>query len=144
MTHMKGVEAGVDIIDTEISSLALGTSQPATEVMVKAFEGTEYDTGLDINKLIEIAKYFNDYRDKCLKDGLLNPKVMTVNVNTLKYQVSGGMLSNLIKQLTDAGAIDKLTFTLWEQNFFYFYDKKSYFFQCLRLFNKKKTAKKKY
>lgn len=114
MTLMNGVEAGVDIIDIEISSLALGTSQPATEVMVKAFEGTEYDTGLDINKLIEIAKYFNDYRDKCLKDGLLNPKVLTVNVNTLKYQVPGGMLSNLIKQLTDAGAIDKLNDVLEE------------------------------
>ena len=114
MTLIKAVEAGVDIIDTAISSLALGTSQPATEVMVKAFEGTEYDTGLDIDKLIEIAKYFNEYRDKCLADGLLNPKVMTVNVNTLKYQVPGGMLSNLIKQLTDAGAIDRLNDVLEE------------------------------
>ena len=114
MTLLKAVEAGVDIIDTAISSFALGTSQPATDVMVKAFEGTKYDTNLDINKIIEISKYFNKYRDECLENGLLNPKVMTVNINTLKYQVPGGMLSNLIKQLTDAGSIDKLDEVLEE------------------------------
>ena len=114
MTLLKSVEAGCDIIDTAISPLALGTSQPATDVMVKAFEGTEYDTGLDINKLIDIAKYFNKYREECLKSGLLSPKVLGVNVNTLKYQVPGGMLSNLISQLTEAGKIDKLEEVLEE------------------------------
>ena len=114
MTLMKSVEAGCDIIDTALSPFALGTSQPATDVMVKAFEGTEYDTGLDINKLIDLAKYFSKYRDECLKSGLLSPKVLGVNVNTLKYQVPGGMLSNLISQLTEAGKLDKLDEVLEE------------------------------
>ncbi|MBO6134172.1 MAG: oxaloacetate decarboxylase subunit alpha [Lachnospiraceae bacterium] len=114
MAAMKSVEAGCDIIDTALSPFALGTSQPATDVMVKAFEGTEYDTGLDINKLIELAKYFNKYREECLKTGLLSPKVLGVNVNTLKYQVPGGMLSNLISQLTEAGKLDKLDEVLEE------------------------------
>lgn len=114
MSVLKAVEAGCDIVDTAISSLALGTSQPATEVTVKAFEGTKYDTGLNVDKLIEIAKYFNKYREECLSNGLLSPKVLGVNVNTLKYQVPGGMLSNLIKQLTDAGKIDKLQDVLEE------------------------------
>lgn len=114
MTYLKSVEAGADIIDTAISPFALGTSQPATEVMVKTFEGTEYDTGLDLNKLIEIANYFTPYREECLKSGLLNPKVLGVNINTLKYQVPGGMLSNLVKQLHDAGQDDKLQAVLEE------------------------------
>lgn len=114
MTAIKAVEAGCDIIDTALSPFALGTSQPATDVMVKAFEGTEYDTGLDINKLIDLAKYFNKYREECLKTGLLNPKVLGVNVNTLKYQVPGGMLSNLISQLSEAGKLDKLDEVLEE------------------------------
>lgn len=114
MTLLKAVEAGCDIIDTALSPFALGTSQPATDVMVKAFEGTKYDTGLDINKLIEIAKYFSKYRDEYLKKGLLSPKVLGVNVNTLKYQVPGGMLSNLISQLTEAGKLDKLEEVLEE------------------------------
>ena len=108
MALMKAVEAGCDIIDTACTPFALGTSQPSTEVMVKAFEGTPYDTGLDINKLIEICDYFEPYKQECLKSGLLNPKVMGVDVNTLKYQVPGGMLSNLVKQLHDAGKDDKL------------------------------------
>lgn len=114
MTYMKSVEAGADIIDTAISPFALGTSQPATEVMVKAFEGTPYDTGLALDKLIEVANYFAPYREECLKSGLLNPKVMGVNINTLKYQVPGGMLSNLVKQLHDAGKDDKLQEVLEE------------------------------
>lgn len=108
MALMKAVEAGCDIIDTACTPFALGTSQPSTEVMVKAFEGTPYDTGLDINKLIEICNYFEPYKQEVLKSGLLNPKVMGVDVNTLKYQVPGGMLSNLVKQLHDAGKDDKL------------------------------------
>lgn len=114
MTLLKAVEAGCDIVDTALSPFALGTSQPATDVTVKAFEGTEYDTGLDINKLIDIAKYFSKYREECIKSGLLSTKVLGVNVNTLKYQVPGGMLSNLISQLTEAGKLDKLNEVLEE------------------------------
>ena len=114
MVLMKAVEAGCDIIDTACTPFALGTSQPSTEVMVKAFEGTQYDTGIDVNKLIDICDYFQPYKDECLKSGLLSPKVMGVNVNTLKYQVPGGMLSNLVKQLHDAGKDDKLQEVLEE------------------------------
>ncbi|HAP34227.1 MAG TPA: oxaloacetate decarboxylase subunit alpha [Lachnospiraceae bacterium] len=114
MTLMKAVEAGADIIDTAISPFALGTSQAATEVMVKTFQGTEYDTGLDIDKLIEVANYFKPIREKYIKSGLLSTKVMGVNIQTLKYQVPGGMLSNLVKQLSDAGQADKLDQVLEE------------------------------
>ena len=114
MTYMKAVEAGADIIDTACSPFALGTSQPSSEVMVKAFQGTPYDTGLDVDKMTEICAYFEPYKEECLKSGLLNPKVMGVNVNTLKYQVPGGMLSNLVKQLHDAGKDDKLQEVLEE------------------------------
>ncbi|MBQ9391491.1 MAG: oxaloacetate decarboxylase subunit alpha [Lachnospiraceae bacterium] len=114
MTYMKAVEAGCDIIDTAMSPLALGTSQPATEVMVEAFKDTEFDTGLDQNKLAEIADYFRPYREQCLKDGLLNPKVLGVNINTLRYQVPGGMLSNLLSQLTEQGKEDKFEEVLAE------------------------------
>ncbi len=114
MALMKAVEAGCDIIDTACSPLALGTSQPSTEVMVKALQGTEYDTGLDVEKLTEICDYFEPYKQECLDSGLLSPKVLGVNVNTLKYQVPGGMLSNLVKQLHDAGKDDKLQEVLEE------------------------------
>ncbi len=114
MTVMKAAEAGCDIIDTACTPFALGTSQPATEVMVKAFEGTPYDTGLDVDKLSEIAAYFSKYREECLAKGLLNPKSLAVNVNTLKYQVPGGMLSNLISQLKEAGKEDKFNDVLEE------------------------------
>ena len=107
MTYLKAVEAGCDIIDTAMSPLALGTSQPATEVMVKAFEGTENDTGLDLDLLSEISDYFAPIREEALKSGLLNPKVLGVNIQTLKYQVPGGMLSNLVSQLKEQGAEDK-------------------------------------
>ena len=107
MTYLKGVEAGCDIIDTAMSPFALGTSQPATEVMVETFKGTPYDTGLDQNLLSEIADYFRPMRDEALESGLLNPKVLGVNINTLRYQVPGGMLSNLISQLKEQGAEDK-------------------------------------
>ena len=107
MTYMKAVEAGCDIIDTAISPFALGTSQPATEVMVEAFKGTAFDTGLDQNQLAEIADYFRPMREEALASGLLNPKVLGVNINTLRYQVPGGMLSNLISQLKEQGKEDK-------------------------------------
>ena len=107
MTYMKAVEAGADILDCAISPFALGTSQPATEVMVEAFRGTEYDTGLDLNKLAEIADYFRPIREKYLENGLMNPKNMGVNIKTLQYQVPGGMLSNLTSQLASQHAEDK-------------------------------------
>jgi len=107
MTYMKAVEAGCDIIDTAMSPFALGTSQPATEVMVETFKGTPYDTGLDHNLLAEIADYFRPLRDKALEKGLLNPKVMGVDIKTLLYQVPGGMLSNLVSQLKEQKAEDK-------------------------------------
>ena len=107
MTYMKAVEAGVDVIDTALSPFALGTSQPATEVMVEAFRGTPYDSGLDLKLLCEIADYFRPYREKCLKDGLMNPKNLGVNIKTLQYQVPGGMLSNLTSQLAKMGQEDK-------------------------------------
>ena len=107
MTYMKAVEAGCDVIDTAMSPLALGTSQPATEVMAKAFEGTEFDPGFDQNLLAEIADYFRPMREEWLASGLLNPKVMGVNIKTLLYQVPGGMLSNLVSQLKEMNAEDK-------------------------------------
>lgn len=107
MTYMKAVEAGCDIIDTAMSPFALGTSQPATEVMVEVFKGTEFDTGLDQEQLAGIADYFRPMRDEALASGLMNPKVLGVNINTLRYQVPGGMLSNLISQLKEQGKEDK-------------------------------------
>ncbi len=107
MTYVKSIEAGADIIDTAISPFAMGTSQPATEVLVKTFEGTPYDTGLDLNLLAEIADYFRPIQESYLASGQLNPKVMGVNIKTLLYQVPGGMLSNLVSQLKEAHAEDK-------------------------------------
>ena len=107
MTYLKAVEAGVDVIDCAMSPFALGTSQPATEVMVETFKGTPYDTGFDSKLLDEIADYFRPMRDEALKSGLLNPKNLGVNIKTLLYQVPGGMLSNLTSQLKDLHAADK-------------------------------------
>lgn len=107
MTYMKAVEAGCDIIDTAMSPFALGTSQPATEVMCETFRDTPFDTGFDQKLLAEIADYFRPIQEEALKSGLLNPKVLGVNIKTLMYQVPGGMLSNLVSQLKDAHAEDK-------------------------------------
>lgn len=107
MTYLKAVEAGCDIIDTAISPFALGTAQPATEVMAETFRGTVYDTGLNLELLTEIADYFRPMRDAALDSGLLNPKVLGVNIKTLLYQVPGGMLSNLVSQLKEQNAEDK-------------------------------------
>ncbi len=114
MAYLKSIEAGAEIIDTASTPFSMGTSQPSTEVMVKALEGTEYDTGIELNKLIEVSKYFEPYREQCLEDGLMSTKVLGVNINTLRYQVPGGMLSNLISQLHQAGKDDKLTEVLEE------------------------------
>lgn len=107
MTYLKAVEAGCDIIDTAVSPFALGTAQPATEVMVETFKGTPYDTGLNQDLLAEIADYFRPMRDAALDSGLMNPKVLGVNIKTLLYQVPGGMLSNLVSQLQQQNAEDK-------------------------------------
>ncbi len=108
MSFLKGIEAGADTVDTAISPLAMGASHMATESLVAALQGTEYDTGLDLKKLDEVRAYFATLRDKYLENGLLNPKMLGVDANTLLYQVPGGMLSNLLKQLKDAGKADKL------------------------------------
>ena len=114
MTLLKAIEAGVDIVDTAISPLAMGTSQPPTESLVATLAGTEYDTGLDLKELDKVCKYFMPLREKYLKDGLLDPKVLKVDVNALLYQVPGGMLSNLVSQLKQAGKSDKLDEVLAE------------------------------
>lgn len=107
MTYLKVAEAGADIIDTAISSFAGGTSQPATESVAIALAEMGYDTGLKMDKVAEIAEYFNPIRDCFREEGLLNPKVKDVEPKTLIYQVPGGMLSNLLSQLTEQGLQDK-------------------------------------
>ena len=114
MAYMKAVEAGVDIIDTAISPFAEGTSQPPTEPMVAAFMGTEYDTGLDLKMLDKVAEFFIPIREKYIENGLMDPKLMGVDINTLMYQVPGGMLSNLVSQLKQANAMDKFDEVLKE------------------------------
>ncbi len=114
MTILKAIEAGVDVVDTAISPMALGTSQPPTEPIVAALAGTEYDTGLDLAKLDEVCKYFTPLRERYLKEGLLDPKVLKVDVNALLYQVPGGMLSNLVSQLKQAGKSELLPEVLAE------------------------------
>ncbi|MBQ4325094.1 MAG: oxaloacetate decarboxylase subunit alpha [Clostridia bacterium] len=114
MTVLKAVEAGVDIVDTAISPLAMGTSQPPTEPIVATLQGTGYDTGLDLRQLDKVCTYFSAIREKYLAEGLIDPKVLSVNVNALMYQVPGGMLSNLISQLKLAGKSDKLQEVLEE------------------------------
>ena len=114
MTHLKAIEAGADIVDTAMSPLALGTSHPATESMVAALQGTEYDTGLDLHLLDQIRAYFETLRVKYLNNGLLNPKMLGVDSNALIYQVPGGMLSNLVSQLKQAGKEDQLEEVLRE------------------------------
>lgn len=114
MCLMKGIEAGVDVIDTAMSPLALGTSHAPTESMVAALQGTEYDTGLDLVQLTEIREYFMGLRKKYIEEGLLDPKMLAVDANALIYQVPGGMLSNLLSQLKQAGKEDQLNEVLLE------------------------------
>lgn len=113
-TYMKAIEAGVDIIDTAMSPLGMGTSQPATEPMIASLEGSEFYPDIDMNLLLEITDYFKNLREKYEKEGLLNNKVLTVDVRTLKYQIPGGMLSNLVSQLQQQGALDKFEEVLEE------------------------------
>lgn len=114
MTLLKAVEAGADIIDTAISPFGEGTSQPSTEPMVAALTGTEWDTGLDMERLNEVAEYFRPIREKYISEGLLDAKLMGVDINTLKYQVPGGMLSNLVSQLKQQNAMNKFEEVLKE------------------------------
>lgn len=114
MTYMKAAEAGVDIVDTAISPFAEGTSQPPTEPLVAAFKGTEYDTGLDMEALNLVCEHFKPIREKFIENGLMSTKLMGVDINTLLYQVPGGMLSNLVSQLQEAGSMDKFEAVLKE------------------------------
>lgn len=114
MTYLKAIEAGVDIIDTAISPFGLGTSQPPTEPMVATLQGTEFDTGLDLELLCEIADHFKKVKEKYMAEGILNPNVFNVDTNVLSYQVPGGMLSNLMSQLKQANAMDKYNEVLKE------------------------------
>ena len=108
MTYLMAILAGVDIVDTALSPLGNGTSQPATEPLVATLQGTPYDTGIDINKLLPIVKHFKTVEKRLKDDKILNEKSKGIDVNTLLYQVPGGMLSNLLNQLEKAGKADKL------------------------------------
>ena len=99
MTYIKAIEAGADIIDTAISPLAGGTSQPAVESFVRSLEGTGYDLGLDLPLLKEIAEYFKPIRKKYLDEGVLNPQALFTEPSIVEYQLPGGMLSNMLSQL---------------------------------------------
>ena len=114
MCLLKAIEAGVDAVDTAMSPLALGTSHAPTESIVAALQGTEYDTGLDLKQLTEIRDYFMPLRKKYIDSGLLDPKMLAVDANALIYQVPGGMLSNLLSQLKQAGKSDKFEEVLRE------------------------------
>ena len=107
MTLLKAIEAGVDIVDTALSPMANGTSQPATEALVATLRGSGYDTGIDLEQLTKAAEHFRKVADELTTSGALDPRVLSVDVNTLLYQVPGGMLSNLISQLKQANASNK-------------------------------------
>ena len=114
MTNLKAIEAGCDIVDTALSSLGNGTSQPATESLVATLKGTQYDTGIDLGVLNELTKHFNKVAKRLTSEGHLSAQVLKVDVNALIYQVPGGMLSNLISQLNQQGAGDRLIEVLEE------------------------------
>ncbi len=114
-TYMKGIEAGADIIDTAISPFGNGTSQPATEPMIASLEGSKYyPENIDFDLLLEVTEYFRELRAKYTEEGLLNPRVLDVDINTLQYQVPGGMLSNLVSQLKSQNAEDRFIEVLEE------------------------------
>ena len=114
MTYLRAIQAGVDIIDTALSPLSGGTSQPCTESINYALRGTKYDPKLDADLLDKAASKLATVKAKYLENGMLNPKVLSCNPNILKYQVPGGMLSNLISQLKQQNALDKLDEVLKE------------------------------
>ena len=107
ITYLRAIEAGVDIIDTALSPLSGGTSQPCTESFQYALAGTKYDPKLNVELLQQAAVKMTAVKDKYLANGMLNPKALVRNANILKYQVPGGMLSNLMSQLKAQGAMDK-------------------------------------
>ena len=107
MTVLKAIQAGCDIVDTALSPLSGGTSQPCTEALCYALKGTEFDPGLDLTYLEKAKDYLSPVRDRFIKEGIIKPKALMVNPNILKYQVPGGMLSNLMSQLDSQGAMDK-------------------------------------
>lgn len=107
MTLLKAVEAGIDIIDTAISPLSSGTSQPATESMAYTLKGTEWDTKLNEESLSKIADYFKPIMNKYIENKTLVPKVLMTEPKTLRYQVPGGMMSNMISQMKELNASDK-------------------------------------
>ena len=114
MVNLKAIEAGCDIVDTALSPLGNGTSQPSTEALVATLKGTQYDTGINLEDLNVLTKHFNEVATRLTEDGFLSSKVLKVDVNALIYQVPGGMLSNLISQLKQAGKSDKLLEVLEE------------------------------
>ena len=114
MTLLKAVEAGADVIDTAISSFSGGTSQAATETLEYVFSEMGYDTGLNKEVLRSINAFFKPIRNEYLESGLLNPRVMGTDTDALNYQIPGGMLSNLISQLTQQNAMDKFADVLVE------------------------------
>ncbi len=107
MTYLMAAQAGVDIVDCALSPMANGTAQPATEALVATLKGTARDTGLDLEKLSDVAAHFRTVADKMKAAGTLDPKVLNVDTKTLIYQVPGGMLSNMLSQLKQAGKEDK-------------------------------------
>src|SRR5690606_14947379 len=114
MVYLKAIEAGVDIVDTALSPLGNGTSQPALEPLVATLKGTKWDSGFDLGLLNELADHFKKVAERLTEDGFLNPKVLRIDINTLLYQVPGGMLSNLLSQLKQQGAEDKFEEVLKE------------------------------
>ncbi len=113
MTYLKAIEAGVDIVDCALSPFALGTSQPATEAMIAALEGTERDTGLSKDKLFPIADFFRGVKTSLEKDFKLNTNI-SIDTKVLTYQIPGGMLSNMLNQMKEQGAEDKYPLVLEE------------------------------
>ncbi len=107
MTYMAAIRAGVDIVDTSLSPLSNGTAQPSTQALAVALRGTKHDPKLNFEAIHQAEPLMTKIVNKYVGNGLLNPKSLQINPNILTYQVPGGMLSNMIKQLTDQGAMDR-------------------------------------
>ena len=114
MTYLKAVEAGCDVIDTALSPFALGTSQPATEVMYETLKAGGFEVELNEDALAIASEYFRDIRRKAEQEGLIDIKVMDVDTKTLQYQVPGGMLSNLHMQMKEQNMEDRFDEVLRE------------------------------
>lgn len=114
VTLVKAVEAGADVVDTAISSFSGGTSQPPTETLVYALKQLGYENDLNMDAITEVNQFFKEYKDKAIESGLLNPVVLATDTDALNYQIPGGMLSNLVAQLTAQNKLDKLQEVLEE------------------------------